>query len=160
IRLSIEPAQRDGADRLGKALERFRREDPTFHVSSDPETNETIIAGMGQLHLEIYIERIKREYRCEVTVGEPKVAYKEMPTKPVEYNYKHQEQTGGSGQYAHVVGKIFPLPEDAEPTFQFNNKITQGRIPSQYIPAVEAGFERALEKGPLIESEVVRVGAD
>ena len=160
IRLSIEPTQRDGADRLGKALERFRREDPTFHVSSDPETNETIIAGMGQLHLEIYIERIKREYRCEVTVGEPKVAYKEMPTKSVEFNYKHKKQTGGSGQYAHVVGKIAPLPEDADPTFQFNNNISQGRIPAQFIPPVEAGFRRALEKGPLIECEVVRVAAD
>lgn len=160
IRLSIEPAQRDGADRLSKALERFRREDPTFHVSSDPETNETIIAGMGQLHLEIYIERIKREYRCEVTVGEPKVAYKEMPTKTVEYNYKHKKQTGGSGQYAHVVGKIYPLEENADPTFQFNNKISQGRIPGQFIPAVEDGFVRALTKGPLIECEVVRVGAD
>ncbi len=160
IRLSIEPAQRDGADRLGKALERFRREDPTFHVSSDPETNETIIAGMGQLHLEIYIERIKREYRVEVNVGEPKVAYKEMPTKEVEYNYKHKKQTGGSGQYAHIVGKIYPLPEDADPTFQFNNKISQGRIPGQFIPPVEEGFIRALTKGPLIECEVVRVGAD
>jgi len=160
IRLSIEPAQRDGADRLGKALERFRREDPTFHVSTDAETNETIIAGMGQLHLEIYIERIKREYRVEVNVGEPKVAYKEMPTKEVEYNYKHKKQTGGSGQYAHIVGKIFPLPEDAEPTFQFNNKISQGRIPGQFIPPVEDGFVRALTKGPLIECEVVRVGAD
>jgi len=160
IRLSIEPAQRDGADRLSKALERFRREDPTFHVSSDPETNETIIAGMGQLHLEIYIERIRREYRVDVTVGEPKVAYKEMPTKTVEYNYKHKKQTGGSGQYAHIVGKVFPLPEDAEPTFQFNNKISQGRIPGQFIPPVQDGFERALTKGPLIECEVVRVGAD
>ncbi len=160
IRLSIEPAQRDGADKLGKALERFRREDPTFHVSTDPETNETIIAGMGQLHLEIYIERIKREYKVEVTVGEPKVAYKEMPTKEIEYNYKHKKQTGGSGQYAHIVGKIYPLPEDAEPTFQFNNKISQGRIPGQFIPPVEEGFIRALAKGPLIECEVVRVGAD
>ncbi len=160
IRLSIEPAQRDGADRLGKALERFRREDPTFHVSTDQETNETIIAGMGQLHLEIYIERIKREYRVDVNVGEPKVAYKEMPTKEVEYNYKHKKQTGGSGQYAHIVGKIYPLPEDAEPTFQFNNKISQGRIPGQFIPPVEEGFRRALVKGPLIECEVVRVGAD
>ncbi|MCA9079874.1 MAG: elongation factor G, partial [Planctomycetaceae bacterium] len=113
IRLSIEPAQRDGADRLAKALERFRREDPTFHVMTDPETKETIIAGMGQLHLEIYIERIKREYRCEVIVGEPKVAYKEMPTKELEFNYKHKKQTGGSGQYAHVVGRVFPLPEES-----------------------------------------------
>ncbi|MEZ5941424.1 MAG: elongation factor G [Planctomycetaceae bacterium] len=160
IRLSIEPAQRDGADRLSKALERFRREDPTFHMETDPETKETIIAGMGQLHLEIYIERIRREYRCEVNVGAPKVAYKEMPTKEVEFNYKHKKQTGGSGQYAHVVGRIFPLPEDSPVNWEFNNKISQGRIPTQYIPAAKAGFERALVKGPLIESEVVRVGCD
>lgn len=160
IRLSIEPADRSGADRLGKALERFRREDPTFQVSTDPETNETIIAGMGQLHLEVYIERIKREYRCEVTVGEPKVAYKEMPTKDVEFNYKHKKQTGGSGQYAHVVGKLKTLPEGSEEEHKFNNNISQGRIPSQYIPAALAGFKRALEKGPLIESEVVYAEVD
>jgi len=160
IRLSIEPADRAAADRLGKALERFRREDPTFHVSSDPETNETIIAGMGQLHLEVYIERIRREYRCDVTIGEPKVSYKEMPTKPVEFNYKHKKQTGGSGQYAHVVGKLFILPEDEEEEYVFNNNISQGRIPTQYIPAALAGFKRALEQGPLIEAEVVRAGVD
>lgn len=160
IRLSVAPAQRDGADRLGKALERFRREDPTFHVSTDPETSETIIAGMGQLHLEVYIERIRREYKCEVTVGEPKVAYKETPTKTVEFNYKHKKQTGGSGQYAHVVGRLYQLPEDAQESFEFVNSITQGRIPSQYIPACEHGFERALDKGPLIECEVVRVGIE
>lgn len=160
IRLSIEPADRAGADRLGKALERFRREDPTFQVSTDSETNETIIAGMGQLHLEVYIERIKREYRCEVTIGEPKVAYKEMPTKDVEFNYKHKKQTGGSGQYAHVVGKLKTLPEGSDPEHVYNNNISQGRIPSQYIPAAMAGFKRALEKGPLIESEVVYAEID
>ncbi len=159
IRLSIEPTDRSGADRLGKALERFRREDPTFQVSTDAETNETIIAGMGQLHLEVYIERIKREYRCEVTIGEPKVAYKEMPTKDFEFNYKHKKQTGGSGQYAHVVGKLKALPEGSEEHI-FNNNISQGRIPAQYIPAAIAGFKRALVKGPLIESEVVYVEID
>ncbi|WP_417848725.1 elongation factor G [Thalassoglobus sp.] len=160
IRLSIEPTDRTGADRLGKALERFRREDPTFHVSTDAETNETIIAGMGQLHLEVYIERIKREYRCEVTIGEPKVAYKEMPTKDYEFNYKHKKQTGGSGQYAHVVGKLKALPEGSEEEHVFNNNISQGRIPSQYIPAAIAGFKRALVKGPLIEAEVVYAEVD
>jgi elongation factor G len=160
IRLSIEPLNRDGADRLSKALERFRREDPTFHVSSDPETGETIIAGMGQLHLEIYVERIRREYRCEVAVGEPKVAYKEMPTRTVEFNYKHKKQTGGSGQYAHVVGRLFQLAEDAPESFEFVNSISQGRIPNQYIPACEHGFARALDKGPLCECEVVRVGIE
>ncbi|MFV0444932.1 MAG: elongation factor G [Planctomycetaceae bacterium] len=160
IRLSVAPAQRDGADRLGKALERFRREDPTFHVSSDPETGETIIAGMGQLHLEVYIERIRREYKCEVTVGEPKVAYKETPTRDVEFNYKHKKQSGGSGQYAHVVGRLFQQPEDATERFEFINSISQGRIPKEYIPAAEFGCNRALEKGPLIECEVVRVGIE
>ena len=95
---------------------------PTFRVSSDPETGETIIAGMGQLHLEIYVERIKREYRCECLIGEPKVAYRECPTKTVEFNYKHKKQTGGSGQYAHVVGKMEPLPEDADPTLRVRQR--------------------------------------
>ncbi|MGE0377299.1 MAG: elongation factor G, partial [Planctomycetaceae bacterium] len=168
IRLSVEPLARDGADRLSKALERFRREDPTFHVSTDEETGETIIAGMGQLHLEIYIERIKREYRCEVIVGEPKVAYKECPTREVAFNHKHKKQTGGSGQYAHVVGRLFPLDEnsmdeDGEPIvgpYHFIDNITQGKIPAQYIPAIDKGFRRALVKGPLCECEVVRVGVE
>ncbi len=160
IRLSVEPMARDGADRLSKALERFRREDPTFQVCTDPETNETIIAGMGQLHLEVYIERIRREYRCEVMVGEPKVAYKEMPTRQVEFNHKHKKQTGGSGQYAHVVGRLFPLAEDAPEPYEFVDSISQGRIPTQYIQPVNKGFQRALVKGPLCECEVVRVGVE
>ena len=158
IRLSVEPLARDGADRLSKALERFRREDPTFRVATDQETGETIIAGMGQLHLEVYIERIKREYRCEVVVGEPKVAYRETPTKEVEFNFKHKKQTGGSGQYAHIVGKLFPLGEESTEQFQFLNEISQGRIPKEYIPPVEHGMKRALEKGPLCECEVTGVG--
>jgi elongation factor G len=160
IRLSVEPMARDGADRLGKALERFRREDPTFRVFTDQETGQTIIAGMGQLHLEIYVERLKREYRCEVLVGEPKVAYKECITKEVQFNYKHKKQTGGSGQYAHVVGRIFPLDAEVTEPYVFIDSISQGRIPSQYIPAVDDGFQRALTKGPLCECEVVRVGAE
>jgi elongation factor G len=157
IRLSIEAAERDGADKLSKALERFRREDPTFRVQSDPETGETLIAGMGQLHLEIYTERIKREYKVECIVGEPKVAYKEMPTQPVEFNYKHKKQSGGSGQYAHVVGKMTPLPEDSPESFVFLNEVTQGRIPKEYIPPVEDGMRLSLVKGPLCECEVVGV---
>ncbi len=160
IRLSVEPMARDGADRMGKALERFRREDPTFRVFTDQETGETIIAGMGQLHLEIYVERLRREYRCEVLVGEPKVAYKECITKEIEFNYKHKKQTGGSGQYAHVVGRIFPLDDTATVNYEFVDSISQGRIPSQFIPAVDDGFQRALVKGPLCECEVVRVGAE
>ena len=157
IRLSIEAAQRDGTDKLSKALERFRREDPTFRVMTDPETNETLIAGMGQLHLEIYVERIKREYKVECIIGEPKVAYKETPTKSVEFNYKHKKQTGGSGQYAHIVGKLTPLPEDSEQTYVFLNEVTQGRIPKEYIKPVDDGMQLSLVKGPLCECEVVGV---
>ena len=157
IRLSIEAAERDGADKLSKALERFRREDPTFHVQSDPETGETLIAGMGQLHLEIYTERIKREYKVECIIGEPKVAYKETPTKAVDFNYKHKKQSGGSGQYAHVVGKMTPLPEGSAEPYVFLNEVTQGRIPKEYIKPVDDGMQRSLVKGPLCECEVVGV---
>jgi len=157
IRRSIEPLKRDGADRLGKALERFRREDPTFRVFTDQETGQTLIAGMGQLHLDIYIERIRREYRCDCLIGDPRVAYRERPTKEVEFNHRHRKQTGGSGQYAHVVGKLVPLPDDAPAPYEFVNEVTQGRIPKEYIPAVDHGFQRAIEKGPLCECEVVGV---
>lgn len=160
IRLSIEPLDRDGADRLAKAIQRFNREDPTFHVMTDEETNQTIIAGMGQLHLDVYIERIKREYKVECIIGEPRVAYRETPTIPVEYNHKHKKQTGGSGQYAHMVGQIEPMPvENDSESYEFVNNISQGRIPREYIPAVDKGFQRALVKGPLCECEVVGVKA-
>lgn len=160
IRLSIEPLDRDGADRLAKAIQRFNREDPTFHVMTDEETNQTIIAGMGQLHLDVYIERIKREYKVECIIGEPRVAYRETPTIAVEYNHKHKKQTGGSGQYAHVVGKIEPMTVETDgDAYEFVNNISQGRIPREYIPAVDKGFQRALVKGPLCECEVVGVKA-
>ncbi|APZ94701.1 elongation factor G [Fuerstiella marisgermanici] len=155
IRLSIEPAKRDDADKLGKALERFRREDPTFRVLSDEETNQTLIAGMGQLHLDVYVERIKREYGCECIIGEPRVSYRERPTKSVEFNHKRAKQSGGSGQYGHVVGVMEPLPEDAENAFEFENEVTGGRIPREYIPACEKGFEEMMTKGPLGEFEIV-----
>ena len=157
IKLSIEPVKRDGADKLGKALERFRREDPTFRVHTDEETGQTLIAGMGQLHLDIYVERIKREYGVECIVGNPRVAYREMPTREVEFNYKHKKQTGGSGQYAHIVGKLVPLPVDSAIAYEFVNDVTGGRIPKEYIKPVDEGFQRAIVKGPLCECEVVNV---
>ncbi|MCA9048599.1 MAG: elongation factor G, partial [Planctomycetaceae bacterium] len=157
IRLSIEPAKRDDADKLGKALERFRREDPTFRVLTDEETNQTLIAGMGQLHLDVYVERIRREYKCDTVIGEPRVSYKERPTKPVEFNHKRAKQSGGSGQYGHVVGSMEPLPEDSENPFEFVNAVTGGRIPKEYIPACEHGFRDQMSKGPLGEYEVVGI---
>ncbi|MSR58785.1 MAG: elongation factor G [Planctomycetaceae bacterium] len=157
IKLSIEPVKREGADKLSKALERFRREDPTFRVSSDEETGQTLIAGMGQLHLEIYVERIRREYKVDCIVGEPRVAYRETPTRETEFNFKHKKQTGGSGQFAHIVGRLVPLPADSPEPYEFEDKVFGGRIPREYIAPVDAGFQRALPKGPLCECEVVNV---
>jgi elongation factor G len=157
IDLSIQPTKRADYDKLSKALNRFMREDPTFRVHVDHETNETIISGMGELHLEIYVERIRREYKVECTVGAPKVSYREAPTKATPFNYKHKKQTGGSGQYAHVVGELIPLdPTDPEP-FIFENKVTGGRIPSEYIPSVEKGFRESTHKGPVAGYEVIGV---
>ncbi|HEX8203253.1 MAG TPA: elongation factor G [Isosphaeraceae bacterium] len=157
IDLSIHPAKRADYDKLSKALNRFMREDPTFRVHVDPETSETIISGMGELHLEIYTERIRREYKVDCSVGAPKVSYREAPTKPTPFNYKHRKQTGGSGQYAHVVGVLEPLPADAPEPFVFENEVTGGRIPSEYIPSVEKGFRDSLHKGPVAGYEVIGV---
>ena len=159
IKMAITPTNRDGLDRLGKALQRFTREDPTFRVATDDETGETVIAGMGELHLDIYVERIRREFKVEVEVGAPKVSYREAPTRPTDYEYKHKKQTGGSGQFAHIVGKLEPLPEDEPETFEFIDKIVGGRIPREYIPSVEKGFRTSLEKGPIAGFPIVGVKA-
>jgi elongation factor G len=157
IDLSIQPNKRADYDKLAKALNRFMREDPTFRVHVDRETSETIISGMGELHLEIYVERIRREYKVDCTVGAPKVSYREAPTRETPFNYKHKKQTGGAGQYAHIVGRLIPLdPQSPEP-FIFENKVTGGRIPTEYIPSVEKGFREALHKGPLAGFEVMGV---
>jgi elongation factor G len=155
IQMAISPADRDGADRLSKALHRFRREDPTLRVSSDEETGETLIAGMGELHLEVYVERILREHKVQVEVGQPKVNYREAPTREATFNVRHKKQTGGSGQFAHIVGKMLPLDESHEETFLFEESITGGRIPRQYIPAVEKGFRNGIVKGPVAGYPVV-----
>jgi elongation factor G len=155
IKVAVLPKSRGEADKLGKALARFRKEDPTFQVTNDEETGEILMAGMGELHLEVYIERIRREYKVEVEVGAPKVSYREAPTVVAEYNYKHRKQTGGSGQYAHIVGKFEPLPPDSEETYVFEEKVVGGRIPKQYLPSVEKGFRDCLAKGPLAQFPVV-----
>src|SRR5262249_3275155 len=139
IKVAVTPSSRADSDKMSKALQRFRREDPTFRVFNDEETNEILIAGMGELHLEIYVQGIKREYKVELEVGAPKVSYREAPTKAVEFDYKHKKQTGGSGQYAHIKGSLEPLTEDTTESFVFENKVTGGRIPKEYIPSVEKG---------------------
>ncbi|MGE3182648.1 MAG: elongation factor G [Phycisphaerae bacterium] len=157
ISLAIETKKGGDRDKLAKALQRFVREDPTFHVRTDQETNETIIAGIGELQLDVYIERIKREYGVEVETGAPKVNYREAPTQASKFDYKHKKQTGGSGQYGHVVGTLEPLPEERESEYVFENKIVGGRIPIEYIPSCDKGFQSARLKGPLAGYEVVGV---
>jgi elongation factor G len=149
ISLAVAPAKTGDRDKFAKAVSRFAKEDPTFHVSSDPETGETLISGMGELHLDVYCERIRREYKVDVVVGQPKVSYREAPTQAVKYNYKHRKQTGGAGQYAHVVGTLEPLPEYHETGYEFDNQVFGGRIPTEYIPSVDKGFQSVLSKGPV-----------
>ncbi len=164
IKMSIAPLSRDNADRLGKALQRFRKEDPTFQVMTDEETGEQVIAGMGELHLEIYVERIRREYNVEVEVGAPKVSYRESATKTVAFDFKHKKQTGGSGQYAHIVGQMGPMTDEeaaeTEGELMFNDNVTGGRIPKNYIPAIEKGFRNMLPKGPVAGFPVVGIKID
>ena len=157
ISLAIEPTRSADREKLAKALSRFVREDPTFHVRTDRESGETVIAGIGELQLEVYVERIRREYGCAVEVGAPKVNYREAPQVAAEFNYKHKKQTGGSGQYGHVVGRLEPLPQDAESDYEFESKVRGGRIPTEYIPSCDKGFQTARMSGPLAGYEVVRV---
>jgi len=156
ISLSLTPAGSADQDRMAKALHRFMKEDPTFRVSSDPETGETLIAGMGELHLDVYVERMRREYKANITVGAPNVSYREAPTVEAKFDYRHKKQTGGSGQYAHVVGRVMPLPDDADAPYEFEDNVRGGRIPREYIPAVGKGFLEALKEGPLAGYEIVK----
>ncbi len=160
IKMSVNPASRADADKMSKALQRFRKEDPTFQVYNDEETSETIICGMGELHLDIYIERMRREYKVEVQAGAPKVSYREAPTQVVEFDYKHKKQTGGSGQYAHIKGELSPIDTEGETTFEFEEHIVGGRIPKQFIAPVEKGMRDSVGKGPLAEYPVVGVRID
>ena len=157
ISLAIRPAKNADRDKMSKALNRFLKEDPTFHVRFDEESGDTIISGMGELHLEVYVERVKREYGCTLDVDRPKVSYREAPTKTVEFNCKHKKQTGGSGQYAHVVGQLIPLDDTEAEDYLFENKVTGGRIPTEYIPSVDKGFQMARAKGPMAGFEIVKV---
>ncbi len=157
ISLAIKGKDNEHQMRMSKALSRFMREDPTFRVSSDEESKETIISGMGELHLEIYIERMRREYNAEVIVGAPQVNYREAITSPADFDYLHKKQTGGSGQFAGVAGSIEPLEEGAEENFEFVNAIFGGSIPGEHIPACEKGFQDVMEKGPLAAFPMVGV---
>ena len=147
IHLSIKPKDRKTEGNLAKALARFVKEDPTFRSRIDEESSETIISGMGELHLDVYVERMKREYGAEVETGAPQVAYREAVSRRAEFNYVHKKQTGGSGQYGRVAGYIEPLEVG---DFEFVNEVRMGAIPSEYIPSVEKGFRACVKKGRLI----------
>jgi elongation factor G len=157
IELAVSPKEKAGQVNFSKALNRFTKEDPTFQVYRDEESGETIIKGMGELHLEIYIERIKREYNCEVIVGKPKVAFREAFTSKVEFNYSHKKQTGGAGQFARVAGYIEPLPADAVETYEFVDEIVGGAIPREFIPACDKGFKEQTKEGQLIGQPLVGI---
>ncbi|MCK6513021.1 elongation factor G [Myxococcota bacterium] len=157
ITLAVEPKDKKGLANFGKALNRFTKEDPTFRLFRDEESGQTIIGGMGELHLEVYIERIKREYGVEVLVGQPQVAYRETITKRSDFNYTHKKQTGGSGQYARVAGYIEPGEEGIP--YEFVNNIVGGVIPKEFQPSCDKGFQSALERGSLIGFPIIGVRA-
>jgi len=154
ISLSIKPEDNKAQINMSKALNRFTKEDPTFRTHIDDETNETIIEGMGELHLEVYVERMLREYQAKVTTGKPRVAYRETITRMAEFSYIHKKQTGGAGQFGKVGGFMEPLEDDH---FEFDNKIVGGKIPTQYISAVEKGFFLCMDKGPKMEFPVTGI---
>ena len=154
ISLAITPKDKKSSDQMGKALNRFTKEDPTFQTYVDPESNQTIIKGMGELHLEVYIERMRREYKCEVETGMPQVAYRETITQRADFNYTHKKQTGGSGQYGRVAGYIEPCPDQP---YEFVNMVKGGAIPAEFIPSCDKGFRAAMQKGNLIGFPIVNV---
>ena len=155
IHVAVEPRSKADQDKMGKALGALSDEDPTFTVRSDEETGQTIIGGMGELHLEVLVDRMLREFRVDANVGKPQVAYRETITKPVEnYRYQHKKQSGGSGQFAEIVASVEPWSEGEE-TYAFVDKVTGGRIPKEYIPAVDAGIKLAMTNGVLAGFQVL-----
>jgi elongation factor G len=159
IELVIEAKNRDDLNNLSKALNRFTKEDPTFQVMVDKESGQTIIKGMGELHLDVYIERMRREYKVDVQTGAPQVAYRETITRSAPFDYTHKKQTGGSGQFAKVVGEMRPMAVegDSDKVYNFVNSVVGGRIPKEYIPSCDKGFQSCMDAGSLIGFPVVGI---
>ena len=160
IELAIEPKTKAGQGKMGEALAKLAEEDPTFRAHTDQETGQTIIAGMGELHLEIIVDRLLREFKVEANVGAPQVAYKETFTKPVDVEYKYAKQSGGRGQYGHCKVKFEPMDPNGEETFKFESTVVCGAIPKEYIPAVGEGIEEAAQAGILGGFPVLGVHAN
>ncbi|MBS3177094.1 MULTISPECIES: elongation factor G [unclassified Pseudoclavibacter] len=160
IEVAIEPKTKADQEKLGTAIQKLAEEDPTFRVMLDQETGQTVIKGMGELHLDILVDRMKREFKVEANVGKPQVAYRETLTKVVEkFDYTHKKQTGGSGQFAKIQIKLEPLEMDADKTYEFVNAVTGGRVPREYIPSVDAGIQDAMQVGVLAGYPMVGVKA-
>ncbi|MEO1616228.1 MAG: elongation factor G [Planctomycetota bacterium] len=157
VKLTVEPESRNDAEKLSKALDQFQRQDPTFRVLNDPDSGETHLAGMGRLHLDVYVERLREEYDCPVIVGRPTVTYKERPTRPVEFSYRFKKQNGGQGLFAQIMGQMEPLPAAAEEKFVFEDAIRGGRLSRAHVSAVRRGVEEALGSGPIDGFEVTGV---
>ena len=158
IEIAIEPKTKAGQEKMGIALAKLAEEDPTFKTYTNEETGQTIIAGMGELHLEIIVDRLLREFKVEANVGKPQVSYKETLTKEVDVDHKYAKQSGGKGQYGHVKIKVYPR-EPGE-GFEFKNSIVGGAIPKEYIPKIEEGIKEAMETGPVAGYQVVDVGVE
>ena len=156
ISLALTPADKKSSDNMGKALNRFTKEDPTFRTFVDPESQETIIQGMGELHLDVYVERMRREYKAEVETGQPQVAYRETISALAEFDYTHKKQTGGSGQFGRVAGYLEPYEEG---DYEFVDDTKGGVVPKDYVPSVDKGFRTAMQKGPTIGFPIIGVRA-
>merc|ERR1711871_813249 len=154
ISLALEPKSKTASSNFSKALQRFVKEDPTFRVHLDKDSSQTIISGMGELHLDIYVERMKREYGVDCNVGQPRVSYTETVTTRAEFEYLHKKQSGGAGQYAKVCGYIEALPEDHPNPTEFKMQIIGGTIPLEFHKGCAQGFQDALEKGTLMGQPV------
>ncbi len=160
IKVAVEPKSKADQEKMGVAIQKLAEEDPTFTVELDPETGQTIIGGMGELHLDITVDRMRREFKVEANVGNPMVAYRETIRKAVEkYEYTHKKQTGGSGQFARVIIALEPLPADSEEEYMFEDKVTGGRVPREYIPSVDAGIQDAMQSGVLAGYPMVDIKA-
>jgi elongation factor G len=150
IQVAIEPKTKSDQEKLGIAIQKLAEEDPTFQVKQDDETGQTIIAGMGELHLEVLVNRMRSDYKVEANIGKPQVAYRETIRKTVDkLEYTHRKQTGGSGQFARVIIKLEPLQSTDGALYEFDNKVSGGRIPREYIPSVDAGAQDAMQYGVL-----------
>jgi elongation factor G len=159
IELAIEPKTKDAQGKMGEALAKLAEEDPTFKAHTDAETGQTIIAGMGELHLEIIVDRLLREFKVEANVGAPQVAYREALTKAVDVDSKYAKQSGGRGQYGHCKVRFEPMDANGEELFKFESEVVGGSIPKEYIPAVGEGIEEATQAGILAGFPVVGVHA-